>query len=863
MIVFGIMRKFFRRFFIIILILAGLAALTAVGFALFYTPSQTAEVQQEVVKRLRKSLNTNIKTGEVDFDFTTNFPALTLTIKKLEMEGKPHRRNFASIDKIQFTLDFNEYLSGRYTINKMEVEGGSLNFLIDNNGKDNYGFFDLAASISDSTVNFNLQSISLKNLKVRYENPAKKEKYNFTIDNITSKVAINPQFFDLDFTGKLTQLNFEVDRYNYLNQEQMTLGGSKISFNRSNGRVNIQPLQITLRETNFEIKGYYDIKKGAADAISLNIEGVNQDLKSLTVFMPAKVHNKLLDYKTKGNIDFKGTMKGNWSAQAFPHVEFDFGCRNIAIQSPNIEQVFQRFSFSGKFSNGAKNTLETSFLKVDQLKGSLKFERVKDLDNASIRDSLKSENLRGSFELRNFLKPYVSVRLDAGLDMEAFTEFYPLDAFKKANGLFGIKLYLEGLVEDLTKEKEANDVRMTGAMEFKKLNFTLTENPLEFKEINGDFTFNNNTTTVENFSGKIGQSDFAINGLLKNLIPYLFIPDVETSAARLEGNLVARKLDLKELLQKASLGTKAEDKISPRNYTLFVPADVAFNLNCKIDSVQMRPFMASGFTCDLALNNRVLKTSNINMQVAGGTMNVLGIFNAQKENFFTFDGRMQFNKVRANRLMRAFGNFSQRFIQASNMTGTMTADVETGLVFNKHMQVNLPNVVADIDVKVNNGSLVNFAPVQQPFNYINLRVGNLAFTEMRQVLQIRNETVFIPEMTIQSTISPLSIIGSYTVDQGFNYKVKIPLANYQQRNIKIEPNSSVVVDRRKRLAIYYVTVKGGLDDLRGNYTEVPDSTNLEANWIKEKRFFVNIFNKTSLSGRELKIDTINQVYFDN
>jgi len=65
------------------------------------------------------------------------------------------------------------------------------------------------------------------------------------------------------------------------------------------------------------------------------------------------------------------------------------------------------------------------------------------------------------------------------------------------------------------------------------------------------------------------------------------------------------------------------------------------------------------------------------------------------------------------------------------------------------------------------------------------------------------------------------------------------------------------------LAIYYVTVKGGLDDLRGNYTEVPDSTNLEANWIKEKRFFVNIFNKTSLSGRELKIDTINQVYFDN
>lgn len=858
------MRKFFRRFFIIILILAGVAALAAVGLALFYTPSQKAEVQQEIVKRLRKSLNTNIKTGEVNFDFTTNFPALTLTINKLEMEGKPHRRTFANINQIQLTLDFNDYLSGRYTINKMEVDGGELNFLIDNSGKDNYGFFDLGASMSDSTVNFNLQNITLKNLKVRYDNPSKKERYSFKIENINSKVGINPQFFDLTFTGKLAQLDFAVDRYNYLKQEQVTLGSSKVSFNRSNGRLNIQPLQITIRQTNFELQGYYDIKKGAPDFISLNIEGVNNNLKSLTVFMPASVHNKLLDYKTKGNIDFKGTMKGNWSAQAFPHVEFDFGCRNIAIQSPNIEQVFQRFSFSGKFSNGTKNTLETSYLKVDRLKGSLKFERVKDLDNASIRDSLKSENLRGNFELRNFLKPYISLRLDTGLDMEAFTEFYPLDVFKKASGLFGLKLYLEGLVEDLTKEKEANDVRMTGAMEFKKLNFTLSENPLEFKDVNGDFTFNNNTTTVQNFGGQIGNSDFAINGILKNLIPYLFIPNVETSAAHLEGDLVSRRLDLKELLQKASLGTKAEDKITRQNLTLYVPDDVAFNLNCKIDSVQMQPFMAKGFTCDLALNDRVLKTSNINMQVAGGTMNVLGIFNAQKDNFFTFDGRMQFNKVQANQLMNSFGNFSQKFIQASNVNGVLTADVEAGLVFNKHMLVNLPNVVADIDVKVNNGSLVNFVPVQQPFNYINLRVDNLAFTEMRQVLQIRNETVFIPEMTIQSAVSPLSIIGSYTVDQGFNYKVKIPLANYQQRNIKIDPNSSVVIDQRNRTAVYYVTIKGDLNDLRGNYTKVPtNKTNLEENWSKEKRYFINLFNKTSLSGRELKIDTINQVYFDN
>lgn len=857
------MRKFFRRFFIFILILSAVAALAAVGIALFYPPFQKAEVQQEVIQRLKKTLQTNIKAGEVSFDFTTNFPALTLTIKQLQIDGKPHRRQFANLQKLQFTLDFNEYLNGRYVINKMELEGGQLNFLVNTNGEDNYSFFDLGADINDNSVSFNLQDITLKNVQVRYDNEAQREKYNFNIQNIASTVTISPQFFDLNFNGKLTQLDLRVNQKNYLKQEQVTLGGSRISFNRSNNRVNIQPLQIELRETKFELQGYYDIKKGQPDFISLNIAGTNNDLKSLTVFMPSNVHNKLLDYKTKGNIDFKGILKGNWSAKLFPHVEFDFGCRNIAIQSPNIEQVFQRFSFTGKFSNGAKNNLSTSYLKIDRLKGSLKFERVKDLDNASIRDSLKSENLRGSFELRNFINPYVSLRLDAGLDMEALTEFYPLETFKKASGLFGIKLYLEGLLDDLTKEKEANDVRMTGVMELKKLNFSLANNPLEFNDINGDFNFNNNTTIIQNFAGQIGKSDFTINGKLKNLVPYLLIKNVETSTVHLEGNLVSRKLDIKELLKKGSIGTSSEDKISAQQYTLHVPEDVAFNLNFKVDSVQLSPFLASGFTCDLALNDRVFKTSNVNMNVAGGTMNVLGIFNAQKENFFTFDGRMQFNKVQANQVMASFGNFSQKFIQSTNIRGLLTADVETGLVFNKHMVVNLPNVVADIDVKITNGSLLNFTPVQQPFNYINLRVDNLPFTEMHQVLQIRNETVFMPEVQIKSTISPLSIIGSYTVDKGFNYKVKIPLVNYQQKGVRVEPNSSVLIDKRKNLAIYYVTIKGGLNDLRGNYTKVPGKVGLEENWSKEKRYFVNLFNKTSLSGRELKIDTINKVYFDN
>ena len=857
------MRKFFRRFFIFVLIVSAIAALTAIGLALFYTPSQKAKLEKEVKQRLQRSLKTNIKTGEVSFDFTTNFPALTLTINQLQIEGKPHGRQFASIDKLQFTLDFNEYLNGRYAIKEMEIDGGKLNFSINTKGEDNYSFFDLAAQMSDSTINFSLQNIVIKNLKVAYQNAAKKEQYNFTIQNIASKVTTQAQFFDLDFSGKLAQLNFQANKYNYLKQEEVILGNSKISFNRKKGRIDLQPLQITLRKSDFEIKGYYDIKKGQADFISLNIAGTNKNLKALTVFMPPGIHNKLLDYKTKGNVDFKGTMKGNWSAKAFPHVEIDFGCRNIAIQSPNIEQVFQRFSFIGKFSNGRENKLSTSFLKIDDLRGSLKFERVKDLSNASIRDSLKKENLRGSFELRNFINPYVSLHIDTGLDLEALTEFYPLEMFKKAEGLFAVKLYMEGLLDDLTKEKEANDVRITGAMELKNVNFTLANNPLIFKSFSGDFEFNNNTTTIKSFSGQVGKSDFALNGILKNLMPYLLLKNTETSTARIEGNLVARKFDMEELLQKASLGTSSEDKLNPKTYTLHVPDDIAFNLNCKVDSIQLHPFMANSFTCDLALNDQVLKTSNIHMNVADGTMNVLGIFNAQKENFFTFDGRMQFNKVQANQVMTSFSNFSQKFIQASNITGLLTADVEAGLVFDKHMEVNLPNVVADIDARVTNGTLVNFSPVKQPFNYINLRVDNLPFTEMRQVLQIRNETVFMPEVTIQSNVSPLSIIGSYTVDKGFNYKVKIPLANYLQRNIRIDPNSSVLIDKRKGLAIYYVTVKGGLNDLRGNYTKVPDKTNLEQNWRKEKRYFINLFNKTALGKRELKIDTINQVYFDN
>jgi hypothetical protein len=830
------MRHWGLRIVLFLLIFVGILVLLTSTMTYLYKD----EVSKIVQDQLRKNLNANLKITNTRFNYFTKLGELTLTFEGFSLENKfaTYPQPFAKLGNLRFSLIISELWNRKYVINKMYLEDGEINFLINRQGQTNYdSLWNHFLTANQADTEFKLNSLVFRNVKFSYENQIQQERYSFVAKEVNGKLD-NPNYLnDIDLNGDLTGLQFQAGEQKVIEPKELNLSGV-VGYNRANKRWQLNFPKISLQNTEFVLRGFYEVRP-ADDFVDLQIKGANGDLKPLWAFLPNRYVEDLQGFKSKGNISFDGLIKGEWGKTNYPQIEVDFGCLGASILSPHTtRQVIENLSFSGKFSNGEKNSLETSSIRIKNIAG-----------------VLAKQKFKGNAYLVNFRQPYLVFDAEAGVDLGAFLEFYPIAPFDKAGGLLGIKLNFDAELAQLNQETLDKKIIASGKLELFNASFQFKNNPLIYRGLNAHISLTNNQAEVKNLSGNAGKSDFLHKGLAYNLLPYLLTNQQELY---LKGDFLAQKLDLADWFGKAYQGFDGSSpEVEKFEYTLLAPANLHLNLTCRVDSVLFRQFKTHQLRGDVWYKDKIAKTGNLSLQIAGGSLSLLGILNAQKENFVTFDGRTILKNIQSDQFLAAFENFSQKFIQDRNLKGVLEADIRGSWVFDKHLRVNFPSVSADIDMRVMNGELKEFNLLEDVARKLEEKtINRLIFKEMKNILQIRNKTVFVPETEIISLTNPISIIGRSTTDQGLDYKIKVQTALKP-----VNPSASVLPNRGR--LVYYLTVKGTPDNFRIDYTNIPDKNKnkLEEYWLQEKQGYLKLFNRTSLTAANFKIDTVRVVNF--
>ena len=57
-------------------------------------------------------------------------------------------------------------------------------------------------------------------------------------------------------------------------------------------------------------------------------------------------------------------------------------------------------------------------------------------------------------------------------------------------------------------------------------------------------------------------------------------------------------------------------------------------------------------------------------------------------------------------------------------------------------------------------------------------LAHLRFSEVRNIIQISNKTIYIPKMLVSSSVSNIMISGTHTFDQQIDYHVAVPLRSF-------------------------------------------------------------------------------------
>ena len=456
--------------------------------------------------------------------------------------------------------------------------------------------------------------------------------------------------------------------------------------------------------------------------------------------------------------------------------------------------------------------------------------------------------LKGSFLIKNFDSPYISLKIDADIDIATLLAYYPNDRIDQADGTLKINMAISGGLEQLKQVNLSKNFNTSGEFSLSNFDLALKNISLNFKNFNGDFLFNKNDIAATNFSGKIGSSDFLINGFFKNLIPYLLFED---QTLYMEADLRSDLLDLDELLTTNYtdfLNEKDEERETRgerRQYGFSVSPDLSFALGCDIGSVKFRRFRGENITGKLILKDQVVSSDNISFNVGGGKLNISGMINAKGQNEIAVTTKAGFDKINIDSIFYIFENFNQDFIMDKHLKGQISALVIVNMFFDSNLKANYDKLVADIDASITNGQLVNFEPMQKLSKFLNeKRLADLKFSELRNSIHIEDRTIFFPEMEIRSNVSAISIMGTHSFDQMIDYKLKIPLTSPPNPlSTGGEGEKRAIQKDEHGIPTLYLTIKGTTDDYKIAYDKQRVKANIRRSWQREKEEFTDLFKR--------------------
>jgi len=306
-----------------------------------------------------------------------------------------------------------------------------------------------------------------------------------------------------------------------------------------------------------------------------------------------------------------------------------------------------------------------------------------------------------------------------------------------------------------------------------KLEATMKVHPMRMEKFKGRIHYEGDQLMVENFSGKIGKSEFVAN------LNYHLGGD---SVIRKKANyfsLQSRYLDFDELFNynppPADKVVTPEDHEAVFNIYDLPFTDMAFHFDIK--HLNYHRYLLDDFYAKArTTKDHYIYIDTLSLQAAGGKIHLNGYFNGADRNRIYFNPVMQLENVDLDKLLFKFENFGQDHLVSENLHGKLSGKV-TGKI---HIHADMVPIIDDseihLDVQVTQGRLEHYSALDALSDYFkDKNLTKVLFDTLRNQLDMKNGVLSIPAMTINSTLGFIEISGRQDANLNMEYYLRVPL----------------------------------------------------------------------------------------
>ena len=787
----------------------------------------------EFIREANKSLNTPVKIGKVEVSVLSDFPNLAIVFHEVYVEDS-HPGNFPLLKAgtVSFYINPIDAWRGQYNIRGLSIADSETNLKINKAGVTNYVILKpQEESTASTSIKLNLKNVNIINARVDYHDQQIQQHHQFKTDQLLTTLIIDKEVYHITTRGDVTVAQIGIRHRKFLENKTFEVR-STVHYDDQNKKVLIDPSQLQLGPSSFEIKGEYFFE----DLSFINISGSGQQttIQTILSLLPTSVSEAFKAYESEGELYFQLALKGEWSDQKVPLLSVSFGCSNATLLYPPTKTRLEHLTLEGSYAS-------SSIKKFDQGELFLK----------NISGELDGERFEANLSIQDFNDPFVDFDFKGKLDAAAIQKFYPLPGVQSLSGNLDAAFSLAGEINLLKNKTTAQRVKTSGSIGLQDIEFLYGPRKVNFRGLNGTLQFTNNDLALSNVSGRVGKSDFLLNGFFKNVITFLLFDDQPIG---IETHLKSNFIDLEELLV-FGFGEQQSE-----NYQFSISSNVNLNFNCDIQRLNYRRFKPSHIRGDLLVKNQMAVSRNTSLRALGGSITLNGILDAHQSKAIDLVTSFQLNGVEADSLFYVFENFRQDFIEDKHLKGQVKADVSAEMTLNEKLMIIPETLVADISATIQKGELNNFEPLQALNKYLDDEgLSRLRFADLKNDIHIEGKTVYIPQMEIKSNVTSIQISGKHTFDQQIDYRVIAPLIN--KKKIDADEAFGAIEDTGGGKTKLYLKITGTTENYAVSYDTEAVKKKIAGDLKKEVQELKDAF-KTKGKKKQKELELEKDSYFD-
>lgn len=355
---------------------------------------------------------------------------------------------------------------------------------------------------------------------------------------------------------------------------------------------------------------------------------------------------------------------------------------------------------------------------------------------------------------------------------------------------------------------------------FNKAEAKLKVHPMKFEDFQGRVVYAKQRLRVRDFYGKMGKSD-----LRANIDWYLG----EDSLLMKEHNKITLTSDFLDVDALMNYKEPTKPVQHDSAFNIFQLPFTYAKLDADIKKLNHHKIWLKDLKATLRMQpNHYLYVDTFAMKLTGGQFAAKGYFNGSDPTHIYFKSTISVNNLDLDKALFRFDNFGQDYQLNKNLHGMLSGTVKSTFLMHPDLVPILEKSEAELDISVTDGSLVDFAPMQAMSAYFkdkNLRM--VRFDTLKNTLHLKDATLHIPLMNINSSLGFLEIGGKQSLDMNMEYLVRVPLKLVTQvgwralfggrKKEEVDPEQEDAIvyrDMDKKMAFLSVRITGNPDDYK-------------------------------------------------